>query len=383
MTFVFALILIFIIRYNPQCITSNIFDETKLFSALLNDTWQLSWTTFFTVGYGVISPSTQSVFDKNSALQNGSCIALSFVLSCESLIGILYNSFAGAIIFGKLLQFQSNAQIRFSNIMVVSYGNTIDDDINDDDDDVFSDNDEDASNLKLSEKMECPVLRFRIVNLLKSRNKGHIVNSSVQAIALIDVKNAARNARVTHDIQYQNAFQSKRQLPATSTKHFASSLYRFVRAPSMYKAHLEANKDSFDIVPPPQAQVEAPSMVFMKIALDPASHPCFSTTPWRPAHTLNADSPLLSKAMRKIIKNNDGYWPAHLCTKDNIMANISFRQLLVSFKGLSKSTGTEVYLSHLYEFESLKVGCAFRSILLNVDGYIGVDPDGIDNYDEQ
>lgn len=61
------------------------------------DAFALSWTTFATVGYGHVYPAMSHQNDGNPR----ACVFITVVMALESLFGILYGGFCGAILFGK------------------------------------------------------------------------------------------------------------------------------------------------------------------------------------------------------------------------------------------------------------------------------------------
>jgi hypothetical protein len=470
-------------RIEPRCVTSTIFQTQNSFAAKLNDALNLSWTTFSTVGYGGISPATSAMFveDMEHFRKSGSCAIMSFLLSFESLVGILFVTFAGAIMYVKLIQFQSNAQVKFSSVMVVKYGSGVEwQDIDLDDISTESES-EDEDDPKAPKNIPCPVLIFRMANLLHSTINGEIVNAHVNTVATVDLKNAVMSNITRSNTVFKNAlsidvtkkisggrvfYKKKRSKPknlsswtvstytdstrsirsghssgsdstSTSTKNFSNRFGKFFnKNPSVRsspqsrertvisdisyrtkksqrlksslmhfgvtqsemgltdddvlvrgKSNDEGdNPDAMnqDVSIKPhcvihqEAQVEMPNLVFAKIKMDPVRHPYFRTS-WRVAHTLNQDSPLLSKALRKKIKDGGGYWPVEMNNHYDIRDHIDFDQFLVSFRGLSKATGNEVYAHQVYKKDDIKVGFQFKSILVqNPNGSIGVQPDDID-----
>ena len=73
----------------------------------------LSWTTFSTVGYGHVSPGTD---------QNIDCTILDLICAVESFFGILYAGFCSAILFAKVPRARSTANVGFSRVMCLQYG---------------------------------------------------------------------------------------------------------------------------------------------------------------------------------------------------------------------------------------------------------------------
>ncbi len=491
LTFIFALIIMAIAQAEPKCVTSTVFYTNNGFEAGFNDALSLSWTTFTTVGYGVISPSTSASFqnDMDRFDKSGGCVMMSVLLSFESLVGILFVSYAGAIMYVKLIQFQSNAQVAFSSVLLVKYGRGVDAEDVDDDMSVSTENGE--TELQMAQKMvPFPVLVFRMVNLLNSTKNGEIVDAQVNTVATVNLKNAvmrhitrgntvyknALNTEITQKVSgkrvYSYIFKPERSISAertlssfinnvstrrrnksnqsnrtTSTrsssnnseksemsyssnaKDISSSRRASIRVKNtlfqigMTQEQIDLTEDdllenvkseghhdflnddhSNDFVSPTvrplqsinlypavlenctihkETQVEMPNMVFTKVAMDPVHHPYFRSS-WRVLHTLNQESPLLTKEVRKKITDNGGSWPAELNKEEAIRDSIDFDQFLVSFKGLSKSTGTKVYSHQVYTKEAIRVGYQFKSILVsNPDGSLGIVPEDIDQIEPQ
>ncbi len=223
----FAFIILASAIYKPECLSPNIGDID--YGLALGDAFQLSWTTFSTVGYGLISPATIGHFD--NLTDQSYCAGVNVLLSFESLIGVLFVGFCSAIIFGKLTRFQSNAKVMFSSVMLVRFGDALMED-NDDDDDadeiekVNSESDtvttftmadtastkEESRNMLPSQEennpthavethsnkashIPCPILRFRIVNEMHSNRRGEIIDAEVNVVATVDAKNSILGIR--------------------------------------------------------------------------------------------------------------------------------------------------------------------------------------------
>lgn len=477
-TFIFALIIMVAAKVEPRCVTSPIFDRSGYtFSAGLNDAWQLSWTTFSTVGYGYISPSTSASFLENieEFRDGGSCALMSFVLSFECLLGILAVSFAGAIIYGKLIQFQCVAKIKFSEVMVVKFGQGLKIP-----GDSVSSTCSAAESKNSRNATPCPVLIFRIVNLLHENKFGDVVAANVHSVATVKKENSLAQQE-NGNTQFRNAFQSRRdlmdgsmtmklsqQIPFNRNKfvqsqkknpiepqkkvqgrpklntpgqhHVVFKSSRQQDRPKSSKSstsgqgslvhklqHILASKahnssatgssprsvdgaetivDSVEgrssatrsslrsttsanntIITPPhvdqEKEIEMPNLVFEKITLSPNNHPCFNAS-WRVIHTLDEKSPLLNKEVRNKIKKAGGFWPADLNNVEGLEKSIDFDQFLVSFDGLSKATGSNVYAHKVYKMDNLNIGYQFESILeQKPNGTIGVRADDIDKIKEQ
>lgn len=425
LTFNFALIIMLAGWFEPSCITSSSFgrDGGSSFSARLNDAWQLSWTTFSTVGYGWVSPSTSAIYVDNT----DQCVVISVILSFECLLGILSVSFAGAIIFVKLMQFQSIAKVKFSSIMLVTFGSELEENF---DDSTFREyiSEDDQNN------SPCPVLVFRIANLLHDNVFGDVVSARVQSVATVQKENSIVEMQ-SNNTQFSNALQSSRNVLAAgnnlsrklpnigfgrgamfmqSQKGHPNEMQQthsvsnaklgrsmFQQLPKGYNSEMQksqstklksgsikpkgsivhklqkvlASKNSPDdkgvgtqrvlnssFVVDQEKEIEMPNLVFEKVSLEPDCHPCF-TTSWMITHTLDENSPLVKREIREKIKTASGRWPEELANEKTIKDSVDFDQFLVSFRGLSKSSGTEVYASKVYKKDDLRFGYQFKSIL--------------------
>ena len=131
----------------------------------------------------------------------------------------LHFSFCSAIIFGKLTLFQSTAKVVFSDIIVVSYGKSA----NNNDD---SDGDDDAhptGRKPSSQSSSCPTIKFRIVNELHSHRRGAIVDARLKAVATIDAKNCILD-RVQGQLVYSGALKDSARSHSTSMKAIGTIL---------------------------------------------------------------------------------------------------------------------------------------------------------------
>ena len=115
----FSLLYLWVAANKPECITSGGVPIGSVPNSMLfSDCFHMSWTTFSTVGYGLVYPATGAEdFDVAQ-----SCVALGVLGSFEAFMGVLYAGFCGAILFGKVLRSQNNAQVFFSDPIVIRFG---------------------------------------------------------------------------------------------------------------------------------------------------------------------------------------------------------------------------------------------------------------------
>jgi hypothetical protein len=117
--------------------------------------FELSWITFTTVGYGNVAPSTST----------GGCYGLRYLCAFEAFIGLVYFSLLGAIFFSKIGLTFGEAPITFSRAVCIKY---------------------DAGSTAF------PVLEIQIVHN-KANQLGHeILSASLLCMVAIDVLDSDR-----------------------------------------------------------------------------------------------------------------------------------------------------------------------------------------------
>lgn len=125
---IFAWFLLLAGNAQPACIVAagSPFGETESDNTRFSDAFALSWTTFTTVGYGMIYTSVGGDFQPNGpdgelATEPGQCTWVVFLCTAEAFLGLLYAGMCAAILFGKVNRVQSHANIVFSNSVCLQY----------------------------------------------------------------------------------------------------------------------------------------------------------------------------------------------------------------------------------------------------------------------
>lgn len=125
----FAWLLMLAGNAQPACIVAagssfgvNDTEDVTRFS----DAFALSWTTFTTVGYGMIYTAVGSDFQPNGpdgelATEPAQCTWVVFLCTAEAFLGLLYAGMCAAILFGKVNRVQSHANIMFANSVCLQY----------------------------------------------------------------------------------------------------------------------------------------------------------------------------------------------------------------------------------------------------------------------
>lgn len=360
----------------------------------------------------MISPATGAnlVFleDPNYFEDENYCLFISFLLSFESLVGVLFVSFCSAVMFGKLTSFQTQASCIFSSVMVVEYGDTEEDE---------GEQEEEDKDFEEKETLiyPYPTITFRIVNLLHSQNRGEIIDASVNVVATIEAKNAIIG--IKNEKIFSDALVKRKGPPHTNSSRsdlFVLSMERLKKvshgAQEILRKRGATNKGSTrtassnvhsDFLSHDDSEVldsvysddptlsdrfsehredevciqieepDQPNMVFATLKVSPSQHPFFRST-WQVVHTLDGESPLLTKKVRRLVRKSQG-WPKALNSHQAIKDAIHFDNILVTFKGTSNISGSSVFDQATYKMDSLRIGFEFKSVLMqNVDGSISV-----------
>ncbi len=205
------------------------------------------------------------------------------------------------------------------------------------------------------------------------------MNAQINVAATVDYKNAIKS--FFQGTEYTNAFDQSDK--TKSSQHTTVDLRKLINFGTSANELTRKNRASLDTLQKSvnihtDGSPDTPNLVFAKIKMDPIQHPFFKRT-WSVFHTLNEESPLLTKSARKRVQENGGYWPADMNNIVDVRNSIDFDEFLISFNGLSKATGSDVYGYKMYKPKDLQVGYQFKSMLVeNRNGSISVEDDDID-----
>ena len=420
LTLFFALLIFWAGNNHPLCIHVNGY-EFGADGARFSDAYALSWVTFSTVvrttnairpaqlpflshcsptlsimqGYGLIFPST-------SAVTKGThdCAGITTLCTLESFVGILFASFCGAIVFGKVARIRSHAQVTFSDPIVVRFGAGVDPHVLDDD---SSSDEKDDDKLEKIRFLPFPVLEFRVINRLSAVKGGELMDATMNVVASIDecqanssVRNAARGRRRKgkrrgvrpgarpagrRQSLIQRAIVSSHahpgipeEKPFLSTRTISDSALTAPKTAG--KVHQTFEED-------PSGKL-VPKRIFSKLELDTPDHPFFKRV-WTVRHELDVHSPLLTNNARRMIRENNGHWPEELNNHAAVRASVQFDQILVSLSGTSNADANSVYAQKVYEYIDMNVGYRFANVLYRDprDQSLFVDPTVLNDVLEQ
>ena len=278
-------------------------------------------------------------------------------------MGVIYAGFCGAILFSKVLRSQNNAQVLFSDPIVIRFGRSELESSNNnleeakrkdyDEENMGEEKSSMASSPSNKERgIPCPSLEFRLVNRLHDIPSGEIVEAKLEVIAILNPNVSSKN----NTLQNSDFLSTPNTLGVTE-KSTLAELVRALQDTNTRKATRSLNFHS--------SNSKRPHM-FTKIALDAEEHPYFRRV-WFGRHRLDEDSPLLTPAARNRIKEANGYWPADMNNHESIKSAIHFRHLLVCIKGVSNANHSIVYAQKVYDLVDVNVGYRFVPMIYRED----------------
>jgi Ion channel len=346
-TFLFAALVYCAGHSLPQCISVAGVDFDHELSFM--NAYALSWTTFSTVGYGAIHPTTTAT---PSGKAGDDCSGIKILMGIEAFVGVLFASFWGAIFLSKVTRIASFAQVTFSEALVIRYGSGVApvDDKNDSSDESGSEDGEtDGSDrpTKLAPSdfrcsiIPCPVLEFRVYNRLQKQKRGEIIDATISIVASIDDGQQIKPTTKRTMGQNRGKKGKVRQLEFDSLKDLEFLDSENPTAEEIEKARrsmMSKLSGSIESEHPRQRKVmknmEHEEKMFTKIHIESQEHPFFKRM-WVAKHVLDHESPLLRPETRNLIRLNAGHWPVELNSAKSVRKCVCFDQLLVSLSGTS------------------------------------------------
>lgn len=402
MTVVFAVLIYIIGLSNPQCIHVNGVDFGDTRNRFV-DAFALSWTTFTTVGYGLVFPGTSATMENSTF---ATCTGMGIITTFEAFIGILFSGFWGAIWFAKVTRVSSFAQVSFSEWVVIKYGTGV---MGAEKDEEYEEGSSDEEviltpserNKYKQSKLPPPIFEFRIVNRLNRQRGGEIIDAYLNIVASMEESQATRT--VQNGAGMAPMIRRKGRRPKRNNyKNYQSASGRSLgggegeeekekkvvdviqlqdAARSMVSSFIDSenNRDNSRSV----NKSKIPNQIFAKLHVESMEHPFFKRV-WNVRHVLDENSPLLKPEAKDLMRANGGHWPEELNNATAVRASIQFDQILVSFSGTSNVDANSVYMQNAYKFKDVAVGYAFCNMLYReANGSIGVDQTLLNDVKEQ
>jgi len=316
----FVVLLYLVDKYYTNSACINVPEEGELCTrSHFEFAFELSWTTFTTVGYGNVGPAPDV-----------GCYPIRIICSTEAILGMAFVSMCSGLFYAKLLRLLGRAPVTFSSTLCVQYGQGL------------------AvpkagalterSKQTISEDTfnPFPVMEFRIVNNRANHapGKNEIWDAEVTAIVQLSLENDPHeNSEGMDEFQVN---RSSRWLPPA-----ASKINDGVKSKSQ--------------------------QVFYKLALKPSFHPYFSRV-WFLRHTLDATSPLLRRDIRNVIRDRPDGWDPTLNNYQDIRECIvEFNSLQIIMSGASALSRSEVFAEKTYSYEDVCVGWRYIAVCYEED----------------
>jgi hypothetical protein len=311
---------------------------------------------------------------------------MTILTSLEAFCGMLFASLCCAILFARIGRAQSYAQVTFSDPMVIRFGRGV----GMDGEERGSDDERDSSDAgsgENPERINCPVLEFRLVNRLFAFTGGEIMDATLNTIASIDASQACPSIRHAAGARrrgkkgktagkkerHRRRVREKRAGVVLSLPENRPLESTTAVVPNGTDSDVASARDPGGTRTAPRFVDEDPTgnlvprRIFTKLHVDPSDHPFFKRV-WIVRHVLDQDSPLLKAHARVMVCNNGGYWPSELSSYDGVRAAVSFEQILVSMTGTSNADANTVYAQKVYDIADVIVGYRFANMLYRDSG---------------
>jgi len=368
--------------------------------------FELSWTTFTTVGYGIVSPSGE----------DSHCYPIRFLCSMFAFMGLLFNSLSAAIFFSKLERVLTRSSVTFSSSVCLQFGQaasftrgskgvygqfwtesnsmrSLDGNVTDASrsNRSISTADSDGargppSRLGAIHDMPYPFLEFRIVNDHANYKNRAVRNAHVNAmvqLSALDAENARaglldrrRSSKATFreyvsvvpkDSPVKDA--KKPRPPSIEESDSLDSSFRTKRiqlARSNRRQSLGASIIATALIVQESDHDKGKGSglegrVYYPLNLEPQDHPYFRHV-FYIRHVLNDRSPLLKPCVREKIKR-DGCWDTQRNQHQDILSSlVDFHSIRITFKGTSSVSNALVFAQKVYNVEDVYVGWQFGQI---------------------
>ncbi|KAL7461187.1 hypothetical protein ACHAXS_001609 [Conticribra weissflogii] len=292
--------------------------------------FELSWSTFTTVGYGAVSPPGGET----------GCYAIRLVCAFVAFMGILFGSTTAAIMYSKLMRLIAQAHVTFSSTLCVQYG----------------------------KGAEGGTVRYGQLNFRASLSV-QAYNKKLEA-ALLANGSETNGGKHTAD---DTPAGSEAGYPVIEFRmmndranHEGSEIWD-AQISAIVQLHKEQTGTSAgalknDKVSGGGSTLDLEKKVYYPITLSPNTHPHFSRI-WYARHVLNEESPLLKREVRDMIAAEKQWDPDFNSWREIRDCLNPFISLRVTLSGTSAVSASTVFAEHVYEFDDVCVGWRFANMV--------------------
>lgn len=311
------------------CINTLREDGVLPLHAQLEFAFELSWTTFTTVGYGTIAPPGDDV----------DCYNVRAVCSIEAILGMAFVSMCSGLFYAKLTRLLGVAPVTFSSTLCIQYGKGLIDAGNrykpltdESYKNYVKQNSEPSINGEDDEEVYVPfpVLEFRVVN-----NRANITHG----------QNEIFDAECTAMVQISLGNDSVVEGDENGA------------LPSRWMSAHASTGDRKN------------QKVYYTLNFKPSFNPFFNRV-WILQHTLDSSSPLLRREIRKELRLRGKHagWDPSLNSHQSIRsALVEFNSIRVVLSGGSALSKSEVYAEKVYSYHDVCVGWQYVGVCYDVD----------------
>jgi hypothetical protein len=322
------------------------------------------------------------------------------LMALEGFLGVLIGSICSAIFFAKVSRIQSFAQVDFSEVVCIRYGDGQSDesvmkkekvDKRTAQQNHIDDESSSAYHDELNVKLPCPILEFRLVNRMHNIPGGEIVDARISVVASIDASNVDSyspkkgigRGPVTASMK-RRAGKKRRgsqRTPTPTTTNYGLS-ERLLSMRRLATPPLDDNND--DNLGQTRGTTGIPRTVLAKLECENLDHPFFKRV-FTIRHKLDEFSPLLKVRPKLLIRQNDGYWPQELNDPKSVRESMYFDEIIVRMTGLSNADANTVFSHTVYDPTDLRVGYQFQNMLYRSprDGSLKADKSLLSSIVEQ
>ncbi|KAL7493482.1 hypothetical protein ACHAWT_006030 [Skeletonema menzelii] len=366
-----------------------------------SDAFALSWTTFTTVGYGMIYTAVGGDFQPNGPggkleTEPHHCTWVVTLCTVEAFLGLLYAGMCAAILFGKVNRVQSHANIVFSNSVCLQY-----EEVEEDDDEEEEEDDEIFRSIPpmtvLTRKDQSNGLQIGSGNgdegeekNNKEREGGKGKISTLNSFVRIDEENP-----MSVDSNLAQAPQAEFGVGEEDEERANDAFIDQFNGCPVLKFQIVndlCNRQGAEIVDAIMKVVgikfkgsgRVTRSEYVRVNLVDYEHPFLSRV-WHGVHILDCTSPLLTDKARQRIRENNGSWPSHWFRPDVIRQKLEFNDLVVTIAGISNISALTVHAYKRYKIGDVLIGYNFAPLVFRdkESGMLEVDKTLVNDVREQ
>jgi len=384
---IFALFLLIAGNAHPACIVAAgepFGTNADAHSTRFSDAFALSWTTFTTVGYGMIYTAVGGNFipyGQGGKLETEpyECTWVVMLCTMEAFLGLLYAGMCAAILFGKVNRVQSHANLIFSNSVCLQYEwveeeDEDEEDVDEEDKppkriDIMTTREEDSSELQITFGSGGDAEEDKWQDAVRRSSPSCNESVDEENPLAIDAT-LAQFPQDTFIDQFNGCpvlkFQVVNELCNVQGAEIVDAIMKVIGV-KFKGSHGKITRSEY-----------------VRVNLVDFEHPFFSRV-WHGVHILDGASPLLNDKAKQKIRENNGSWPSQWFTPDIIREKLEFHDLIVTVAGISNISAVTVHAYKRYKIGDVLIGYNFAPLVFRdkESGLLEVDKTLVNDVREQ